>query len=66
MLELLNKKIGIETKHSFSYHSQGNGIDESAAKRVERSLRNYVCNDGWKNGVRQVQGASDKQTGRLV
>ena len=29
MLELLNKKMGVETKHSPSYHSQGNGIGES-------------------------------------
>ena len=28
-LELFNKKMGVETKHSPSYHSQGNGICES-------------------------------------
>ena len=46
MLELLNEKIGVETKHSLSYHSQGNGIFKSAVKRVETILRNYVCNGG--------------------
>ena len=46
MLEFLNKKMGVETKHSLPYHSQGNGICESDVKRVETILRNYVCNDG--------------------
>ena len=33
MLESLNKKKGVETKHSPSYHSQGNGICESGDNR---------------------------------
>lgn len=46
MLSTMNGLLGVSTKHSLAYHSQGNGLAEAAVKKVETTLRHYVDVDG--------------------